>query len=181
MEGSYTGEATADEDLKAIFRPAIKTGVDTVATYVNGDVVTVAKEANEEKGIAAGVENFKFRVMVVDGGYVIQPLGATDKYLYNLNGRLGFTEDQEKALVITLGDEQTVDNSTIDASSVSVIAIDGAIIVKGAQGKKVTVSNVLGQTIANTVISSDEATIAAPKGYVTVAVEGEAAVKAIVK
>ena len=181
LEGSYTGEATADEDLKAIFRPAIKTGVDTVATYVNGDVVTVAKEANEEKGIAAGVENFKFRVMVVDGGYVIQPLGATDKYLYNLNGRLGFTEDQEKALVITLGDEQTVDNSTIDASSVSVIAIDGAIIVKGAQGKKVTVSNVLGQTIANTVISSDEATIAAPKGYVTVAVEGEAAVKAIVK
>ena len=98
-----------------------------------------------------------------------------------MNGRLGFTEDQEKALVITLGDEQTVDNSTIDASSVSVIAIDGAIIVKGAQGKKVTVSNVLGQTIANTVISSDEATIAAPKGYVTVAVEGEAAVKAIVK
>ena len=47
--------------------------------------------------------------------------------------------------------------------------------------KNVIITNVLGQTIANTVLSSDEATIAAPKGYVTVAVEGEKAVKAIVK
>ncbi|MFV0581043.1 MAG: DUF6383 domain-containing protein, partial [Parabacteroides gordonii] len=40
---------------------------------------------------------------------------------------------------------------------------------------------VLGQTIANTVLSSDNATISAPAGVVVVAIEGEAAVKAIVK
>ena len=48
-------------------------------------------------------------------------------------------------------------------------------------GKKVVVSNILGQVVANTVITSDNATIAAPAGVVVVAVEGEAAVKAIVK
>ena len=35
--------------------------------------------------------------------------------------------------------------------------------------------------MANTVITSDNATIAAPQGVVVVAVEGEEAVKAIVK
>ena len=53
--------------------------------------------------------------------------------------------------------------------------------MKGATGKKVAISNVLGQTVANTVIASDEATIAAPAGVIVVAIEGEAAVKAIVK
>ena len=62
-----------------------------------------------------------------------------------------------------------------------VIATDGAVIVKGAEGKKVVISNLLGQTIANTVVTSSEATISAPAGVVVVAVEGEAAVKAIVK
>ena len=50
-----------------------------------------------------------------------------------------------------------------------------------AAGKKVVVNNVLGQTIANTVMTSDNVTIAAPQGVVVVAVEGEEAVKAIVK
>ena len=78
-------------------------------------------------------------------------------------------------------DEAPVANEGIEASTISVVTTSGAVIVKGAEGKTVTITNVLGQTIANTVLSSDEATIAAPKGYVTVAVEGEAAVKAIVK
>ena len=53
--------------------------------------------------------------------------------------------------------------------------------MKGAAGKNVVITNVLGQTIANTVVASDEATISVPAGVVVVAVEGEAAVKAIVK
>ena len=77
--------------------------------------------------------------------------------------------------------EAPVANESIDASEVSVVTTDGAVIVKGAEGKKVVITNLLGQTIANKVITSSEATIAAPKGYVTVAIEGEAAVKAIVK
>ena len=54
-------------------------------------------------------------------------------------------------------------------------------MITGAAGKKVVVSNILGQVVANTVVSSDNVTIAVPTGVVVVAVEGEAAVKAIVK
>ena len=72
-------------------------------------------------------------------------------------------------------------NEGIEASEVSVVSANGAVIVKGAAGKNVVITNVLGQTIANTVLSSDEAQIAVSAGVVVVAVEGEAAVKAIVK
>ena len=72
-------------------------------------------------------------------------------------------------------------NDEISTESVSVIATDGAVIIKGAEGKKVAISNVLGQTVANTMITSSEATISVPAGIVVVAIEGEAAVKAIVK
>ncbi|WP_279210318.1 DUF6383 domain-containing protein [Parabacteroides goldsteinii] len=72
-------------------------------------------------------------------------------------------------------------NEGVETTTVTVIATDGGVIVKGAEGKNVVITNVLGQTIANTVVSSSEATIAAPAGVVVVAVEGEAAVKAIVK
>ena len=78
-------------------------------------------------------------------------------------------------------DETPTSNDAISASEVSVVATNGGVIINGAQGKKVAISNVLGQAIANTVISSDNATIATPAGVVVVAVEGEAAVKAIVK
>ena len=73
------------------------------------------------------------------------------------------------------------DNESISASEVSVVATNGAVIIKGAEGKTVAISNVLGQTIANTVITSSEATISVPAGIVFVAVEGESAVKAIIK
>ena len=77
--------------------------------------------------------------------------------------------------------ENPTANDDVTVSEVSVIASNGAVIIKGAEGKKVVISNVLGQNIANTVITSSEATIAAPAGIVVVAVEGETAVKAIVK
>ena len=73
------------------------------------------------------------------------------------------------------------DNEEIATSEVTVIAGAGQVTIANAAGKKVVISNILGQTVANTVITSDNATIAAPQGVVVVAVEGEEAVKAIVK
>ena len=78
-------------------------------------------------------------------------------------------------------DDLATDNEEITASEVTVIAGAGQITINGAAGKKVVVSNILGQVVANTVLTSDNATIAAPQGVVVVAVEGEEAVKAIVK
>ena len=92
------------------------------------------------------------------------------------------TELSEAAIFNVNPTEETpTANEGINASSVSVIAGNGVVTINGAAGKKVAISNVLGQTIANTVLSSDNATISAPAGVVVVAVEGETAVKAIVK
>ena len=84
---------------------------------------------------------------------------------------------------IEVGSENDLatDNEEIATSEVTVIALQGAVRVANAEGKKVVITNILGQTVANTVITSDNATIAAPQGVVVVAVEGEEAVKAIVK
>ena len=79
------------------------------------------------------------------------------------------------------GDEIAVDNENIAVEGVSVVAGNGQVTIMGAAGKNVTITNILGKVIASQVIASDNATIAVPAGIVAVAVEGEAAVKAIVK
>jgi cellulose synthase/poly-beta-1,6-N-acetylglucosamine synthase-like glycosyltransferase len=84
-------------------------------------------------------------------------------------------------LEILVFDDLSTDNEEIATSEVTVIALQGAVRVANAEGKKVVITNILGQTVANTVITSSDATIAAPQGVVVVAVEGEEAVKAIVK
>ncbi|WP_304248100.1 DUF6383 domain-containing protein [Parabacteroides gordonii] len=109
---------------------------------------------------------------------------TTPGYLKWMNGVIVVVDDIKNADVYNM-DEEYAGNPTanegINASSVEVIAGNGVVTINGAAGKKVVISNVLGQTIANAVLSSDNATISAPAGIVVVAIEGEAAVKAIVK
>ena len=109
---------------------------------------------------------------------------VTTGYLKWLNGLVVVVDNIDNAEVFNMNEDETrtpTANEGVNASEVSVVAIDGAVVIKGAEGKTVAISNVLGQTVANTVITSSEATIAVPAGIVVVAVEGEAAVKAIVK
>lgn len=72
-------------------------------------------------------------------------------------------------------------NEGISADEVSIVAAAGQVIIKNAAGKTVTISNILGKTLANTVLSSDNVTISVPAGIVVVSVEGAEAVKAVVK
>ena len=76
--------------------------------------------------------------------------------------------------------EEATANEAIEAAGVQVIGGQGVVTVQGAAGKVITVSNILGQTIANQVAASDNVTIAAPAGIVVVAVEGDAT-KVVVK
>ena len=92
--------------------------------------------------------------------------------------------DIKAADVYNMNEDETsapTANETIATTGVAVAATNGAVVVKGAAGKAVVVTNILGQTLANTVITSDNATIAVPAGVAVVAVEGEAAVKVVVK
>ena len=95
-----------------------------------------------------------------------------------------FNEAIRQAEVFDVNDEikyDAVDNDEIAVEGVSVVAGNGQVTIMGAAGKNVTITNILGKVIASQVIASDNATIAVPAGIVAVAVEGEAAVKAIVK
>ena len=95
-----------------------------------------------------------------------------------------FQEAIRQAEVFDVNDEikyDAVDNEEIAVEGVSVVAGNGQVTIMGAAGKNVTITNILGKVIASQVIASDNATIAVPAGIVAVAVEGEAAVKAIVK
>ena len=76
-----------------------------------------------------------------------------------------------------------VGNEEVSAktSNIKVIGGVGSVTVWNAAGKKVVISNMLGQTIASTTLSSDKAEIPASAGVIVVAVEGESAVKVLVK
>ena len=172
-----------DENAKAIFRAATLVSPDTLTTTVNGKEAKVAVE--ESKGVLAGLNNFKYQIVQQtadsEGEYVVKSVND-GYYLYNLNGFLGFTPEADKALVVYVDQaEAPVANEAVTTSSVKVIAGNGTVTINGAAGKTVAISNILGQTIANTVLSSDNTAINVPAGIVVVAVEGEAAVKAIVK
>ena len=77
-------------------------------------------------------------------------------------------------------DEEATANENIAAGNVVVAGVNGAVVVKGAEGKNVIVSTILGKVVANEVVSSDNATIAAPAGIVVVSVDGES-FKVVVK
>ena len=68
-----------------------------------------------------------------------------------------------------------------NAEGVSIITGNGTVTVQGAAGKSVVITNILGKVVAETVLTSDNATIAVPAGIVAVAVDGEEAVKVVVK
>ena len=98
-------------------------------------------------------------------------------YLKHMNGTIVVTPDMDDAEVFTMNEDyegQPTANEEISANAaVSVVATDGAVIVKGAEGKSVVVSTILGKVVANEVLNSDNETIAAPAGIVVVSVDGE--------
>ena len=167
-------ELTADENLYYKSVERIKF-VD--AERLSGeDTLVIA----DEKYTGKDIEDFKFKVTEnEDGDYVLK---ANGYYVYVINGNLVYGTDakEAEAFVIEVTSAPTA-NEGIATSEVKVIAGEGNVTIAGAAGKKVVICNILGQVVANTVVSSDNATIAAPAGVVVVAVEGEAAVKAIVK
>ena len=157
------------------------TAIDTLKAGKIADNATVEQMQgqwlnNENKAL------FAFRVnMDNDEEYAIYN-PATDLYLTYLNGFVvATTEAAFYTLEAENGSATANEEIETSVSEVKVIAGAGQITINGAAGKKVVVSNILGQVVANTVLTSDNATIAAPKGIVVVAVEGEEAVKAIVK
>ncbi|MDC7149192.1 DUF6383 domain-containing protein [Parabacteroides johnsonii] len=166
---------------KLIFKAATLANSDTLVTTAKGQTVKVAMKQDAD-GTQAGLANFRFQIFKASDAEDAYVVRCGVQFLKNNNGELTLTSDVKDALrVYADAQEAPTANEGVEVATVKVIAGEGNVTIAGAQGKKVVVSNILGQTVANTVITSDNATIAAPQGVIVVAVEGEAAVKAIVK
>ncbi len=105
-------------------------------------------------------------------------------YLKYQNNVAVVTDDYEDAHIFTVDNETTeapTANESISAEdAVSVTATDGAVTIKGAEGKNVVIATILGKVVANEVINSDNETIAVPAGIAVVSVDGES-FKVVVK
>ena len=176
----------AEKATKAIFKSAsIEANNDTISTVVKGKEVKVAKNADDE-GVLGGLDNFKVQIIQCaddEGMYVIRSVKEKGRYLYGLNDKLAWGTDKNSAMkfTITAGDPTSNESVADGAAGVKVIGGNGIVEIQGAAGKKVVISNILGKVVAETILASDNATIAVPAGIIAVAVEGENAVKTIVK
>ncbi|MDR2918911.1 MAG: DUF6383 domain-containing protein [Tannerella sp.] len=91
----------------------------------------------------------------------------------------------EQALLMNVrkagADEKPTGIDDVETSNVTVVGGAGAVTVLNAAGKTVVINNILGQTIAQTVLTSDNETITVSKGVVIVSIDGEDTVKTLVK
>ncbi|MCD8263780.1 MAG: DUF6383 domain-containing protein [Tannerellaceae bacterium] len=128
------------------------------------------------------------RFLIESVGNQIAPTTNNGGWLQNINGVMVIVQESNEAYglaeifdVVAGAEGTATSNDKVTATSVRVIASEGKVTILNASGKKVVINNILGQAVANKVLTSDNASITAPKGIVVVAVEGEEPVKAIVK
>ena len=104
-------------------------------------------------------------------------------YLKSVNGVIvvtnGYTHGEE--FLMAQDETNPTANETIAAEgAISVVATDGAVVIKGAEGKNVVIATILGKVVTNETINSDNETIAVPAGIAVVSVDGES-FKVVVK
>ena len=195
----YAYEAAGAEAVRAAFIAGSVCGIDSIA--IKGDTINamnlnpaavafeVAAEYSDEAYKILSVQEYLNPAYDEEAAeeqgeeYDVEKYLPRNAYLAHLNNVVYWTTDPEQAEVFKVMTTSTpTSNDKIAAeSAISVIANDGTVTIQGAAGKSVVISNILGKVVAETVLSSDNATIAVPAGIVAVAVEGEAAVKVVVK
>ena len=193
----------SEETVKAVFKSGIMDeSRDTLALTVKGEVDKLVAVNSNNQNVWGGLNRFKFQIIETTDGngyYNIRQIKAgrtdvnkeltadntTTYYLANINDNAVWVTKSNKSVpryefAIESIDAPTA-NESVSATEVKVVAYDGAINIKNAAGKNVVVSTILGQIVANEVLTSDNATISVPAGIAIVSVDGEEAVKVSVK
>ena len=168
--------------------------------YINPDKAGAVTEEGAENAFlfesnVYGEKDQNYRTVNGDADRAIAPTYAA-AWLKMHNGCLVLTDinsqfssaktNGDGALIFNVAqkDEEdmvTSNDNINNVEGVSVVAGNGTVTIQGAAGKSVVISNILGKVVAETVLTSDNATIPVPAGIVAVAVDGEEAVKVVVK
>lgn len=158
------------------------------SSLLAGDVARVNFIANDTIETMKDSENNPalFALKVTESGnYLLEnqkevTIGKNTPYVGIVNNVVVMTKDGVEFSVETA--PAPVANEEIEApSTVMVIGGVGEFSIRNAHGKKITVSNILGQTIGTRLVSSDYVTVPTTRGVVIVSVEGDKAYKVIVK
>ena len=178
----YAYEAAGAEAVRAAFIAGSVCGIDSIA--IKGDTINamnlnpaavafeVAAEYSDEAYKILSVQEYLNPAYDEEAAeeqgeeYDVEKYLPRNAYLAHLNNVVYWTTDPEQAEVFKVMTTSTpTSNDKIAAeSAISVIANDGTVTIQGAAGKSVVISNILGKVVAETVLSSDNATIAVPAG-----------------
>ena len=174
VEGTYTYDKDAKKPFLAI-KKAGATKSDTL--MVSNAGLTAAEFAF--KYVDADTESFNIETEVDESNNaqfikLINGVAVLNNEESTVNPEV-FNISEDYA-----GDPTANEEISAEAASVVVAGTNGAVVVKGAEGKSVIVSTILGKVVANEVLTSDNAQIAAPAGVVVVSVDGES-FKVVVK
>ena len=172
----YAYEAAGAEAVRAAFIAGSVCGIDSIA--IKGDTINamnlnpaavafeVAAEYSDEAYKILSVQEYLNPAYDEEAAeeqgeeYDVEKYLPRNAYLAHLNNVVYWTTDPEQAEVFKVMTTSTpTSNDKIAAeSAISVIANDGTVTIQGAAGKSVVISNILGKVVAETVLSSDNAT-----------------------
>ncbi|WP_297903642.1 DUF6383 domain-containing protein [uncultured Parabacteroides sp.] len=177
--GFVLGAAQGDSAL------AIVSTKDSLA--IETSPAAVAFELTDVEGyyriVLPGLQKPQYKETDKFGDAVYEQVADPNNYLAVQNNTLYLTSRENAYLFsVTSTEVFPTSNEDIEAeASIAVISGNGTVTVQGAAGKSVVITNILGKVVAETVLTSDNATITVPAGIVAVAVDGEEAVKVVVK
>lgn len=156
------------------------------AKDANGNVRALFITSDTIKTMKNSPALFAFKT-AEEGGYYLEnqkELNSTASgkapYVGNVNG---FAVMQKEPVALFTVDNAPIPtaNEEINTTEIKVLGSRGELIVTNASGRKITLSNILGQTIGTRKASSDYFTMSASTGIVLVTVEGDTTYKVIVK
>lgn len=123
-----------------------------------------------------------------NGGFYLENLSELAKdaneakpYVGMVNGFAVMQKDPTAAFEVESASAPVANENITEAATVRLIGSVGEFTIQNAAGKKITISNILGQTIGTRYISSDYVTVPTARGVIIVSVEGDKAYKVIVK
>lgn len=171
------GKAEADIRYYLAAKDTTRAGIDatTYAMFISHDSIKTMKNSPAL---------FAFKT-AEEGGYYLENQKELNKtngkpYVGVVNGFAVMQATPSAAFEVQTASAPTA-NEDVNVSEIKVISNDGQVIVTNASGRKITLSNILGQTIGVRRASSEYFSMPATSGIVLVTIEGDTTYKVIVK